>query len=204
MSLRTESPPAASLAVALWPERVNPLVRNVLLVVLGTAFLALSAKIQVPFWPVPLTLTTLAVMLLAAAYGSRLAVVTVAAYIAEGLAGLPVFAGAAAGPAYLVGPTAGFIWGYLPAALVIGLAADRGWDRSPLRLGLVMLVGDALIFLLGFLWLAFFATFPDGSVGRGAAAAFAGGVQPFLLGDAIKIALAACLIPAGWVLLRRP
>lgn len=213
MSLRTETTTAGSLAVTVWPERVSPLVRNLLLVVLGTAFLALSAKIQVPFWPVPMTLTTLAVMLLAAAYGSRLAVITVAAYIAEGLAGVPVFSGPVAGPGYLLGTTAGFIWGYLPAALIIGLAADRGWDRSPARLGIAMLIGDAVIFACGFVWLAFLVAVPErlfsvlgveaGAHGAGVAFAWANGVQPFLFGDAIKILLAACLIPAGWAVLRR-
>ena len=120
-----------ALAPALWTG--NRAIQNVVLVLIGTAVLTLSAKIQVPFWPVPITLQTLAVMLIAATYGSRLAVATMLAYIAEGALGLPVFANTPpqiAGPAYLIGPTAGYIWGYVAAAAIIGFAADRGWSRS--------------------------------------------------------------------------
>ncbi|MCW5697167.1 MAG: biotin transporter BioY [Bauldia sp.] len=200
--MSTERTNATALAPALWPT-ASPALRAVILVALGIGLLTLSAKVQVPFWPVPMTLTTFAVMAIAAAYGSRLAVATVIAYILTGMAGVPVFAGAGAGPAYLVGTTAGFIWGYIPCAFLIGLAADRGLDRSPLTLGLAMLIGDAIIFILGFAWLAFFAQLASGGTGIGVAAAWKNGVEPFLLGDALKIALAACLIPAGWALLRR-
>ncbi len=194
---------SSALAPALMPTSLNPALRTALLVGLGIGILTLSAKVQVPFWPVPMTMTTFAVILIAAAYGSRLGVATIVAYIAAGFAGLPVFAGPIAGPAYLVGTTAGFIWGYIPAALVVGFAADRGWDRSIPKLGLAMFVGDALIFILGFVWLAWLAEFSSGANGIGAAGAWENGVEPFILGDLLKIAIAALMVPAGWSMLQR-
>ena len=131
-----------ALATAVWPRGVNRAARGIVLVLVGTAILAISAKVKVPFWPVPMTLQTLAVLLIGAAYGSRLAVATVVAYIAEGMLGLPVFTNtppAVAGPLYLLGPTAGFIMSWVLVAAIVGFATDRGWDRSALRLGAAML-----------------------------------------------------------------
>ena len=90
--MRTDYSSGSALAPALWPASVNPWVRNIVLVLVGTGILTLSAKISVPFWPVPMTLQTLAIMAIAAAYGRWLAVATVLAYLAEGFVGLPVFA----------------------------------------------------------------------------------------------------------------
>ncbi len=201
--MRTDYSAGSSLAPALMPTSLNPALRAVVLIGLGIGILTLSAKVQVPFWPVPMTMTTFAVLLIGAAYGSRLGVATVIAYIAAGFAGLPVFAGPIAGPAYLIGTTAGFIWGYIPAALIVGLAADRGWDRSIPRLALAMLVGDAVLFVLGFVWLPWFAHLSSGANGIGTASAWVNGVKPFLLGDLTKIALAAALVPAGWAFVKR-
>jgi biotin transport system substrate-specific component len=192
-----------ALAPTLWPAS---LVRSVALVLAGTAVLAISAKIQVPFWPVPMTLQTLAVMLIGATYGSRLAVVTVLAYIAEGAIGLPVFANTPpqiAGPAYLIGPTAGYIWGWVVAAAVIGFAADRGASRSIGKLFVAILIGEVILFAMGFAWLAWFATLSSGDVGLGAEKALAAGVTPFIIADLLKAALASLLVPAAWSLLPR-
>ena len=197
-----------ALATAFWPRNVNHAARAVVLVLVGTAILAISAKIKVPFWPVPMTLQTLAVLLIGAAYGSRLAVATVVAYIAEGMLGLPVFTNtppAVAGPLYMLGPTAGFIMSWVLVAAIVGFATDRGWDRSALRLGAAMLVAVVVQFACGFAWLAWFAALPNGAAGIGAAHAFAGGVAPFILGDTLKVVLAALVIPASWSLVdRRP
>lgn len=201
MSLNSTS--ETTLARAVWPSRSANALRFAVLAVLGSALLTLAAKVQVPFWPVPMTMTTFAVFVIGATYGSRLALATVLLYLAEGFAGLPVFAGPAAGPAYLMGPTAGFLLGYAAAAYIIGLAADRGWSRSTPKMALAFFAGDAVLFAMGFAWLAFFASLPSGAVGIGASAAFAKGVLPFVLGDLIKIALAALLVPAGWTLLGR-
>ena len=197
------SPSDTTLALAAWPARSTPALRYAVLAIAGSALLALAAKVQVPFWPVPMTMTTFAVFVIGASYGSRLALATVLLYLAEGFAGLPVFAGPVAGPAYMLGPTAGFLWGYAVAAFLIGLAADRGWSRSTPKMALAFLAGDVVLFAMGFVWLAYFATLSSGAVGIGASAAFAKGVLPFVLGDLLKIALAALLVPAGWRLLGR-
>jgi biotin transport system substrate-specific component len=170
--------------------------------VLGSLILWASAKISVPFWPVPMTLQTGAVVLLGAAYGWRLGLATVLLYLMEGAVGLPVFS-AGGGLAYLAGPTGGFLVGFIPAVVIVGWLAEHGFDRNPLRLFVAMLAGDCVIFLLGFIWLAWFASLSNGAVGVGAGAAFTGGVLRFVLGDLVKIALAACLATAGARLVRR-
>ncbi|RDJ20084.1 biotin transporter BioY [Bosea caraganae] len=180
------------------------LARNLVLAVAGSLLLVLAAKIKVPFWPVPITLQTLAVLGLGAAYGSRLGAATVALYIAYGLAGLPVFTNtppAAAGMMYLVGPTGGFLAGFVAAAYVAGWAAERG--ASVLRLIAGMITAEALIIGLGFAWLAFGAQMAGGVTGVGFAKAYQFGVQPFLLGDLLKLALATSLVGASWTVLRR-
>ena len=190
-----------ALAPTLWPRG---LVQSLVLVLAGTAVLTISAKVQVPFWPVPMTLQTLAVMLIGATYGSRLAVVTVLAYIAEGAIGLPVFANTPpqiAGPLYLIGPTAGYIWGWVVAAAIIGFAADRGASRSIGKLFVLILIGEVVLFAMGFAWLAWFATLSSGEIGLGTEKALAAGVTPFILADLLKVALASLLVPAAWGLL---
>lgn len=206
MSLMSENATSRALAVAVWPQSVNQFVQGAVLVVLGTIILAISAKIRVPFYPVPMTLQTFAVMALAAAYGSRLAVLTVLAYLFEGALGLPVFANtppAMAGPLYFLGPTGGFLIGFILLALIVGTATDRGWDRSIPKLFAAMIVADAVVFALGFSWLAWFAQLSTGGQGIGVETAFMNGVVPFLLADLLKIALAALAIPAAWRLFER-
>jgi len=170
-------------------------------IIFGTVLLTLSAKYQVPFWPVPMTLQTGVVALIAAAYGWRLGLSTVILYLVEGAAGFPVFA-AGGGLPYLAGPTGGFLIGFIPAAVIIGWLAER-LGRNPLTLFLAMIAGDAVVFLLGFVWLAWFASMSSGAVGIGASAAFSGGVLKFVLGDLVKLALAAALVSAGARLVRR-
>lgn len=195
---------AASLAKAARPE--TPALRwawYAFLIVAGSLALTVSAKAQVPFWPVPMTLQTLAIFFIAAAYGRNLAVATIIAYLAQGFAGLPVFAGAAAGPAYFAGPTAGFLAGFVIAAALVGEAADRGFSRNGVKLFGVMLLADAIVFALGFLWLAFMFVSPKTGATLGAATAFNAAVAPFVLGDLVKLALAALMVPAIWRLVRR-
>ena len=188
---------SSTLAAALWPQSM---LRSVVLAILGAALLTLSAKIKVPFYPVPMTLQTLALAVLAASFGARLAVATVLLYLAEGLAGLPVFTNtppAAAGLAYMVGPTGGYLVGFVAAAFLIGRLAERGWDRSlPLLFG-AMLLGDAMILGLGAGWLAF------GAPGLGLDKAVQAGVAPFLLGAIVKEALGASFVVATWGLVRK-
>jgi biotin transport system substrate-specific component len=176
----------------LW--RGRGLARSAALVIGGSLALAASAKIQVPFWPVPMTMQSLVVLLIGIAYGSRLAAAAVLAYLGEGLAGLPVFAGAA-GPAYMAGPTGGYLFGFLIGATCVGWLAEQGWDRSLGRVAAAMLLGHVLLFVPGVLWLA--AWF-------GWAKAVAFGLVPFLGATVVKTALGVALVAAAWSLLGGP
>lgn len=197
--------PSATLVATLWPASParaarsarRPAVdwtRGVLLVVLGCFLLTLASKVQVPLYPVPMTLQTLAVLVIGAAYGWRLAGATLLAYVAQGVAGLPVFAGPVAGPAALLGPTGGFILGFVAAAVFVGWFAERGWDRPLLRLAALMTAGHLIVFAFGLAWLATFA---------GPARAWTLGAEPFLLATLLKTALAVAAMQAGWTLIRR-
>jgi len=173
-------------------------------VVLGTLLIALCSKINVPTWPVPVTLQTFAVAALAAAFGWRIGVATVLLYIVEGLAGLPVFAGPVAGPLYALSPAFGFIVGFLPMAAIIGKAADEGLSRSMFQLFAVTLAADAVCFAIGFLWLAAYLNLAKG-VGFGDVfgLSFSNGVQPFLVWDILKMGFAAVSVAGAWTLVRR-
>ncbi len=174
--------------------------RQAVLVVLGVAALAIAAKIRVPMWPspVPITLGTFAVLTIGAAYGARLGLVTILAYMAIGALGFDVFANSSAensGLAYMLGGTGGYLLGFVLATGFLGFAARRGWDRSVVKMALAMLVGNALIYVPGLLWLHQFTT--------GWAQTLQWGFTPYLVGDAIKLALAALLFPAIWKLVGR-
>jgi biotin transport system substrate-specific component len=184
MSAATITGPLVTLALP--QDRNARLVAQIVLVLAGTALLALAAKITVPFWPVPMTLQTLAVFLIAAAYGRNLAVATLLAYLVEGAVGLPVFA-TGAGVAYMAGPTGGYLVGFVVAAAIVGQAADRGLDRNMFVLFGAMLLGEVAILALGAAWLA---------VLLGGEKALAFGVGPFIVTDVVKIALAAAVVPA--------
>lgn len=178
-----------TLVAALWPaSRSNTLLRDVTLVLLGTALLALSAKLSVPFWPVPMTMQTAAVMMIGAAYGFRLATATVGLYLLEGALGLPVFT-SGAGIVYMAGPTGGYLVGYLAAAALLGWTADHGRLAHLPGLFAALIAADFLIFLGGFAWLSALA---------GVENAWAAGVLPFLPADVLKICLTAALLSAGW------
>lgn len=181
-----------TLVERLWPVRSGlGQVRAGALIVGGAWLIALSAKAQVPFYPVPMTLQTLVVLVIGAVYGARLATATLAVYLAEGFAGLPVFAGPAAGPAYIMGPTGGFLLGFLVAAALVGHLASRGGDRSTTRLVAVMALGHLAIFVFGYAWLA---------TAIGAGKAWSLGVAPFYVATLLKTLLAATLVRAvGWV-----
>jgi biotin transport system substrate-specific component len=179
------------------------LVSGLATIVLGSLLIAVASKINVPTWPIPVTLQTLAVALVAAAFGWRIGVATVVAYIAEGLIGLPVFS-VGGGPLYVLSPAFGFILGFIPMAAIIGWAADRGLSRRAFQLFAVMLAGDAACFALGYAWLS---TYLVSAKGLGADAAlpmaFQTGVQPFVLWDLVKLAFAAVSVAGAWPLLGR-
>lgn len=193
MSAAALSRPLISLAL---PESgAARLAAQVALVVGGTLILTLAAKTKVPLGPVDLYLGNLAVLVVAAAFGLRLGLATVLLYMAQGAAGLPVFQSTpekGIGLVYMMGTTGGYLVGMVVAAGLVGWAADRGWDRSPLRLFPVMLAASVIVLAFGFAWL---------SVLIGTEKAWLFGVAPFIVPDLIKAALAASMVPAAWALL---
>ncbi len=181
----------APIAALLWPVAADSrlaALRALVLVLAGCGLLALSAKVQVPMYPVPMTMQSLVVVMIGAVYGWRLGAATLIAYLAQGLAGLPVFAGAVAGPAYMAGPTGGFLLGFVAGAFATGWMVENGFGRSTARLFVAMAVGHAVLFALGFAWLAY-------GLNLGPARAFAVGVAPFIVGSVVKTLLGALLVP---------
>ena len=169
----------------------------VLLALIGTAVLTISAKIKVDLLYVNVTMQTFALFAIAAVYGSRLAVATVALYLLEGALGMPVFTGTpekGIGLAYMVGPTGGYLLSYLVAAWMIGRAADKGLARNPLALGGIMLLAELVVLVVGAGWMAYLFGLEKG---------IAFGFGAFIVGDLIKLALAACGVPAVSALFRR-
>lgn len=183
------------VSLALPQKGTARLAMQVLMVIAGTLLLTLSAKTKVVLGPVDMSLQTLAVLVIAAAFGRRLAVATLLAYLAQGALGLPVFQGTpekGIGLAYMLGTTGGYLAGFVVMAAIVGWAADRGWDRNPLKFLAAALVAEAVMLAMGAAWL---------SVLIGPANAWQFGVVPFLLPDLIKVALAAAAVPAVWSLL---
>ncbi len=184
MALATPAPRVlADVVTQTW-------VRNVALVVGGAAFVGISAQIAIPlpFTPVPLTLQTFAVLLTAAALGSMRGVAAMALYAVAGAAGLPWFAEASSGYS---APSFGYIVGFIAAAFVVGRIAEHGATRSVVRTAGLMIVGNVIIYAVGLVWL-------KNSLDASWSDAIAWGLTPFLIGDAIKIAAAAGLLPATW------
>ena len=172
--------------------------RQVLLIAAGIAALALAAKLRVPMWPVPMTLQTLAVLMIGTLYGARLGLVTLAGYVALGAAGVAVFAGDSAGLAYIAGPTGGYLAGFVAAGALMGVLARKGWDRSAIGMGAMMVAGSLVIYGFGLAWMSVLFA---GTKGFGWVLQY--GMLNFLLGDAVKLAIAALLVPGMWKLVRR-
>jgi biotin transport system substrate-specific component len=181
-----------------WPDtRAARWVGTAAAVFFGMCLLTLSAKVQVPFWPVPMTFQSLVVLMIGMAYGSRLAAGTVFAYLLAGAAGLPVLAGTperGIGLAYMMGPTGGFLLGFLLAAWAVGFLAERGWDRTFLKCAVAMVAGHLIISFSGVAWLA---------VLLGTTKAISVGLMPFLASSALKTALGTALMPVIWRVLAR-
>jgi biotin transport system substrate-specific component len=175
-----------NLLSALWPQ--SQLASKALLVGLGVVLLAVSSKVQVPFWPVPMTVQALVVLLIGATSGARLAGATLVSYLAAGAIGLPVFA-SGAGLAYMTGPTAGYLAGFLTAAVITGAMADRGYGRTLVSALALMLAGEIAIFALGCGWLAILIG-PD--------KALAAGLMPFIPAEILKMALGTALLAGAW------
>ncbi|EAR52233.1 bioY family protein [Oceanicola granulosus HTCC2516] len=187
------------LADAVWPEAARGrLLRQAALVVAGVVFMIAMAKIRVPMWPVPITMGTFAVLTLGAAYGPRLGLVTILGYLLIGALGFDVFASSAAdnaGLSYMLGGTGGYLVGYVLAVAALGMAARAGWDRSVGGMAAAMLLGNAIIYVPGVAWLGVLYGWDQPLLQWG--------LFPFLIGDALKLGLAALLVPALWKLVAK-
>ncbi|NJN67884.1 MAG: biotin transporter BioY [Chloroflexaceae bacterium] len=177
-----------------WKEQTNTWLFSALLILGGSLFVALCAKIRVPlpFTPVPITAQTLGILLVGSLLGWRLGLLSMGLYLAMGVAGLPFFTGEGAGWSYLLGATGGYLLATPLAAALVGWLAERGWDRRVPTMALSMIFGNAIIYLLGVAWLAALI---------GLQAAVVKGMLPFIVGDAFKIAIACVVLPGGWRLL---
>jgi len=171
-------------------------IKQAVMVVLGIMALAILAKVKIPMWPVPITMGTFAVLTIGATYGPRLGLTTILGYMIIGALGFDVFAGSSAeayGLTYMMGGTGGYLVGYVLATLALGWAARAGWDRSVLMMAFAMLLGNVLIYVPGVAWLGVLYGFDQPIL--------AWGLTPFLIGDALKLVLAALLVPAVWKML---
>ena len=188
-----------TLAMTFWPAAgQSQIIRNTILAVVGTALLALSAKINVPFYPVPMTMQTFVVLTLGMAYGWRLGGATLALYLIEGAVGLPVFAGTpekGIGIAYMMGSTGGYLVGFVLAAMLCGYLAERGWDRNVFTTAFAMVLGNIVIFALGLFWL--------GTLFGWDKPILEWGLIPFIPGGIAKTALAACVLPLCWQIIKK-
>ncbi len=177
------------------------LVADIALVISGAALTAVAAQIAIPAYPVPFTLQTLVVLLVGATLGSRRGALSLGLYALAGLAGLPVFAPKADGShvvgfAAFVGPTAGFILGFVIAAYVIGLLAERKWSSNVLKTFVAFVAGSTVIYLIGIPALASFAF-------KGDFVAAVTYMVPFMLWDVVKAVIAAGLLPGAWLLVNK-
>lgn len=178
-----------TLSHALFPERTR--LAQLMLVLGGALLIALAAQISVPMVPVPMTLQTLAILVVGFAYGARLGAATLLVYLGEGALGLPVFANGGGGLGYMMGPTGGFLIGFLGMGILAGLAADKDIAKGFIGTAISALVISALLYLPGLAW-------PAAVLGKTWAALWSGWMMPFLAGDAVKAVLAALIVTGAW------
>lgn len=179
-------------------ERISIRARNIALVVTGALFVYLTARVAIPLpgTPVPITGQTFGVLLVGGALGLRRGAASVSLYVLLGLIGLPFFAEGKGGYTVIFGATGGYIVGFIVAAAVVGRLAELGWDRRLLGALAAMAIGNVVIYLIGIPWLMF-------ATGMDLATAIDKGLVPFLVGDAIKLLLAAACFPAAWWIVGR-
>lgn len=178
---------------ALFPSllqnsKINHALWFAILAVTGSILIVISAKIKVPMWPVDMSLQTLAIFTIAAVFGFKLGLATILLYLAEGALGLPVFQGTperGIGLAYMVGPTGGYLVGFVMMTAITGWAADQGWWRNPFKIGAAMLIGEVILLTLGALWLMYLFGISQG---------IEYGIGPFIVPDILKLALAAGIV----------
>ncbi|CAI8231750.1 Biotin transporter BioY [marine metagenome] len=174
-------------------SRQAKLVKQIALVLVGVMLLILSAKIKIPMIPVPMTMGTFAVLSIGAVYGPRLGLMTIIGYMIVGALGFDVFASSSSekfGVSYMMGSTGGYLVGYVLAILVLGWTARQGWDRSVLKMAAAMVLGNVIIYVPGLLWLATLYGWDQPIL--------TWGLTPFLMGDLVKLGLAALLLPGAW------
>jgi len=173
-------------------NKSRAVIYDIALIIAGSFVIAISAQLAIG-WPVPITGQTFAVLMLGALLGSRRGSLCVLTYILEGVLGLPVFAHGRGGFAVLISPTGGYLIGFVAAACIVGLLAEKGWDRRVWKTILAMLLGNIVIYAFGLLWLSLLT-----GISRNVLAI---GLYPFIPGDILKILLAAILLPTSWKLL---
>lgn len=187
---------STAFVTAALPEKgALRLATQLLLAVAGSLLLIASAKAKVVLGPVDMSLQTLAVLGIGAAYGLRLGLATILLYMAQGAMGYPVFQSTpekGLGIAYMLGSTGGFLAGFVVMVAIVGWAVDRGWGRSIVKMFGAMLVAEVVMMAMGFSWLALLI---------GAEKSWQFGVAPFIVPDLVKVALAAAAVPAIWALL---
>ena len=169
---------------------------DVVIIIIGSVFVALSSQLAfyLPFSPIPITGQTFAVLFIGAVLGSRRGGLSLALYVLEGLIGLPVFAGGTGGMAIIFGPTAGYLVGFIPAAILVGYLSEKGFSRNRISMFFALLFGSIVIYLFGVFRLLSFVEYEK---------VFMLGIAPFLVGDVIKTVLATILIPSGWKLIKK-
>ncbi len=186
-----------TLHTALSRNFDHSVLRNIIIVAVASLLITLSAKVAIPFYPVPMTMQTFVVIGLGLALGPRLGLAAVAFYLLQGALGLPVFTGTpekGIGWAYMMGPTGGYLLGFLIAVYVSGLLAERGWDRNVFSAFAVAVLGTAILFVPGVLWLGVLFGWDKPILEWG--------LYPFILGGFAKAALAAAVFPAAWRFLK--
>jgi biotin transport system substrate-specific component len=197
--MTTENNSMPTIANLVWPEsKSTNALRFVVLAFAGSLLIAVSSKVQIPFYPVPMTMQTFVILGLSMALGWRLAGATLALYLLQGMLGLPVFAGSpekGIGLAYMMGGTGGYLLGFLAAAVTCGWLGEKGWDRNVFKTAAAMFIGNALIYIPGIFWLGLLFGWDKPIIEWG--------LTPFILGDITKIALATAVLPLAWTFLNK-
>jgi len=174
---------------------------DIALVVAGTALVAVLAQVAIPLWPVPVTGQTLAVLLVGASLGAARGAASLSLYAILGAVGLPIYSDSSSGWSVLLGPTGGYIIGFIVSAAVVGWAAERSWDRGWYKPIITFIGGSLVVFAIGLPWLA--VSLGQLGLPNDLQSVLIAGFYPFIIGGLIKAAIAAALLPALWAAAER-